>query len=126
MLRQIASGHKLTNDEVLDLVASNEELSDSLEVQDGQLSISKEAIEKLRDAYVDNVVSNEKQRKKDLQAEQQSLNKKLGMYAKQMWGMRGVADVRQALVDKMEALEAKANNMDNNIFVRFWATIQKI
>ena len=39
--------------------------------------------------------------------------------------MQGVADVREALVNKMEALEAKANNSDNNVFVRFWANVQK-
>ncbi|WP_431785778.1 phage tail tape measure protein [Paenibacillus lactis] len=125
VLRQIANGHKLTSEEVLDLVASNDELSSSLKVQDGQLHISKEAIEKLRDAYIDNVTSNDKQRKRDLLAEQRNLNTKLGLWAKHIYGMRGVADVREALVNKMEALETKANNMDNNIFVRFWASIQK-
>ncbi|MFF2834243.1 transglycosylase SLT domain-containing protein, partial [Cellulosimicrobium cellulans] len=125
VLRDIAKGHKRTADDILDLVASTEELSSSLKIQDGQIHLSKKAIEKLRDSYVDNATSNEKTRKEELLSEQKVLNDKLALYAKHVWGKENVVDVREALVNKMEALEAKANNTDNNIFVRFWANIQK-
>lgn len=125
VLRDMAKGHKLTSDEVLDLVANNEELASSLKIQDGQLTLSKKAIEKLRDSYAESATSNEKTRKDELLSEQKALNDKLALYAKQVWGMENVVNVRDALVKKMEALDAKANNTDNNIFVRFWASIQK-
>ncbi|MCM3256984.1 phage tail tape measure protein [Paenibacillus lautus] len=125
VLKELEKGHKLTSDEILDLIANNEELASSMKIQDGQLTLSKKAIEKLRDAYIDSATTNEKTRKDELQSEQKVLRDKLQLYAKQVWGMQGVADVREALVNKMEALEAKANNSDNNVFVRFWANVQK-
>jgi TP901 family phage tail tape measure protein len=114
MLQDVADGKQLNADAVLELALQEEGLLDAITIENGQLSINKEAVAALRDEKVDAFLKISKAQQAQIALQEQLLVKELEGYGLQIDGVTDLADAKAKLlqIDTLISSEAAIGGPD--------------
>lgn len=127
-LESLAENKSLTADETAKLIEEYPELIDLLKVEDGQIKITAEAIETLRQARIgeyNTVVETEKAK---VEALAKSLSQKLTMFDAEIAGVESKAEAYLAMENIVQKITTGASDagIRNDLYENYFADLQLI